>query len=130
MNNITKALITTSLLLAFILSQAIVIAQSPAQIKRSADKLFKVFAYKNALTDYEKIEASYVNNITLKYQMGVCFFHLNRLEECIKYLDFYTKNSTTFKVNTNYYLARSYHLQHKFRAAALYYKRHLKSLTK
>ncbi|MCH2022948.1 MAG: OmpA family protein [Saprospiraceae bacterium] len=128
-NNITISL-KPLFLLAFICSQASVFGQSPAQIKKSADKLFKVFAYENALTDYKKIEANYINNINLKYQMGVCFFHLNRLDECIEYLDFYTKNSSSFKVKTNYYLARSYHLQHKFRAAALYYKRHLKSLTK
>jgi len=117
--------------LIFIISFApfVLLAQSPAKIKRTGDKLFDIKEYKEALSHYEQIKEVSVKDIDLKYRLGVCYFHLNQITQSILYLDFYTKNSTKLKPKTNYYIARAYHLQNEFKKAASYYKKHLKELS-
>ena len=110
------------------LSQSILWAQSPNKIKKEAEKLFLEKEYEKSLTEYNKIKEKYIKDIELKYNIGICYFHLNNMDEAIVYLEFYSKNTNKPAPKTYYYLAKAHHALNKFRQAALYYKNHLRTL--
>lgn len=112
----------------FFILPSILLAQSPAKIKKEADNLFKAKYYKKSLKEYNKIKEKYSKDIDLKYNIGVCYFHLQNLSEAITYLTFYLKNTKKPDPLTNYYLAKAYHAKNDFRLAARFYKNHLRSL--
>ncbi len=114
--------------LFFILLTITVNAQSPAQLKKEADKLYKIEDYREALKKYEQIKEHYVKNIAFKYNVGICYFNVQNIKQAITYLEYYNENIKKAKSLTNFYLARSYHLNEEFEKAADYYKRHLKTL--
>lgn len=112
----------------FVLLPSFLMAQSSASIKRKADKLFDKKDYKAALSFYEQIKEKYVKDTDLKYNIGVCHYHLYQMVDCISYLTFYAKNDNKPTPKVHYYLAKAYHLQHAFKDAAKYYKNYIRSL--
>lgn len=102
--------------------------QSPAKIKRQADRLFESQKYKESLTEYHKIKTKYTDDLEVKYRMGVCFFQLGTYPKSIDYLTFYTNNSHKPEDKAAYYLARAHHLSDAFPYAAEYYKAYLRTL--
>lgn len=103
-------------------------AQSPSKIKKEAERLFLEKEYHKSLNEYNKIKEKYVKDIDLKYNIGLCYYHLNNMKEAIVYLEFHSKNTTKPVDKTYYYLAKAHHVQNDFRSAALYYKNHLRTL--
>jgi outer membrane protein OmpA-like peptidoglycan-associated protein len=104
------------------------VAQSASKIKKEAEKLFAEKEYQKSLNEYNKIKEKYIKDIDLKYNIGCCYYHLNNMEEAIVYLKFHSENATKPAPKTYYYLAKAHHVTNDFRAAALYYKNHLRTL--
>jgi outer membrane protein OmpA-like peptidoglycan-associated protein len=117
-----------ALFILLLFTQAQITAQSPSKIKKEAEKLFSQKEYQKSLTEYNKIKEKYVKDVDLKYNIGLCYYYLNNMEESIVYLEFYSKNANKPAPKTYYYLAKAHHVTNDFRAAALYYKNHLRSL--
>ena len=111
-----------------VLLPSLLTAQSPASIKRKADKLFGQKDYQGALRLYDQVKEKYVKDTDLKYNIGVCHYHLYSMDECISYLTFYAKNDNKPEAMVHYYLANAYHLKHDFKEAATYYKNYIRSL--
>lgn len=105
-----------------------IFAQSPVKIKKKAEQLFEQKKYARSLTEYNKIKEKYVKDVDLKYNMGVCYYYLNNIDEAIVHLDFYRKNTPKVAARTYYYLAKAHHCKNDFRTAALFYKNHLRTL--
>jgi outer membrane protein OmpA-like peptidoglycan-associated protein len=116
------------LFIILLLFQSQLVAQSPSKIKKEAEKLFSEKEYEKSLDEYNKIKEKYVKDIDLKYNIGICYYHLNNMEEAIVYLKFYSENSNKPAAKTYYYLAKAQHAKNDFRAAAMYYKNHLRTL--
>lgn len=117
-----------NLFILLLLFQSQLVAQSPNKVKKEAEKLFSEKEYQKSLDEYNKIKEKYVKDIDLKYNIGICYYHLNNMEEAIVYLKFYSENSTKPAAKTYYYLAKAQHAKNDFRAAAMYYKNHLRTL--
>lgn len=116
------------LFIILLVAQAHLVAQSPSKIKKEAERFFNEKEYQKSLTEYNKIKEKYVKDIDLKYNIGICYYYLNNMEEAIVYLKFYSENANKPAPKTYYYLAKAHHAKNDFRAAALYYKNHLRTL--
>jgi outer membrane protein OmpA-like peptidoglycan-associated protein/tetratricopeptide (TPR) repeat protein len=117
-----------ALFIILLCTQAQLTAQSPSKIKKEAEKLLLEKKYEKSLTEYDKIKEKYVKDIDLKYNIGLCYYHLNNMEEAIIYLEFHSKNTKKPAPKTYYYLAKAHHTKNDFRTAALYYKKYLRTL--
>ena len=116
------------LFILLLVTQTQLMAQSPSKIKKEAERLFNEREYQKSLTEYNKIKEKYVKDIDLKYNIGICYYYLNNMEEAIVYLKFYSENTNKPASKTYYYLAKAHHAKNDFRTAALYYKNHLRTL--
>ncbi|CAA6828883.1 MAG: Outer membrane lipoprotein omp16 precursor [uncultured Aureispira sp.] len=118
-----------ALFIVLLFTQTQIVAQSPSKIKKEAEKLLSEGKYQKSLTEYNKIKEKYVKDINLKYNIGLCYYHLNNMKEAIVYFKFHGEQANKPIAKTYYYLARAHHAKNDFRAAALYYKNHLRTLS-
>ena len=91
-----------------------------------AKENFQNFEFHKALQLYLKLDRYEPNNPNYMYFIGVCYLDLYDSEKALPYLIECAKRTNAGLPNSlNYYLAKTYHLEHHFDGAINYYKKYL-----
>jgi outer membrane protein OmpA-like peptidoglycan-associated protein len=90
-------------------------------LEEDADIYFEDEEYKKAAAVYYKLDSLSPNNGFYQYRLGICNFHSHHRANALKYF----KRAVDLKYaakDLDFFLARTYHLNHQFDDAAKYYK--------
>lgn len=100
---------------------------SPAQVLEIGERYYKHEKYFKALPWMLKYESYKLKDIDAKLKIAICYIETNRPDRAKDYLDFLLsqKNPDT---EVYYNMGRTFHLQHEFDKAILYYKKYLAEL--
>ncbi len=95
-------------------------------LELEAKEYFQNFEFYKALQSYLKLDRYEPNTPNYMYYIGVCYLDLYDSEKALPYLVECAKlESSNLPNSLNYYLAKTYHLEHHFDAAINYYKKYL-----
>ena len=120
------------LLLLFVIIGGLTAVQaqkiSPKVLLKKAELFFENKKYGDALPYYLKYQDEKPKDMEVKLKIGICYFETNRTEQAETYLEYMAQQKKP-KPEAMWYLARTYHMQHKFRDAIGYYKKYLATLS-
>lgn len=94
------------------------------RIEPQAKQLMQEEKYVQALELYKKLDSLCPNIPDYIYQLGVCYINLDYNWKALPYLEQCNKRSSVYPIALSYYLARSYHLSHRFQDAIKYYEKY------
>jgi outer membrane protein OmpA-like peptidoglycan-associated protein/tetratricopeptide (TPR) repeat protein len=100
---------------------------SPKVLKKRGDMYYENLKYGKALPYYIKYQDAKPKDLRTKLRIGICYFETNRVEQAETYLEYMVQQRKP-KPEALYYLARSYHMQHRFQEAIQFYKKYLATL--
>jgi len=100
---------------------------SPKVLKKRGDMYYQNLKYGLALPYYIKYQDAKPKDLQTKLRIGICYFETNRVEQAETYLEYMAQQKNP-KAEALLYLARSYHMQHRFQDAIIFYKRYLATL--
>ncbi len=116
------------LALLFSMSCTCLSAQSWKKLKSDADEYFQKENYKEALKRYADIQINRPQDLDIRLQMGICYYHTNNTPNAKKYLTFILDNDKNPDDEVFYYLGKTYHAELQFKKAIHFYKSYLKSI--
>jgi outer membrane protein OmpA-like peptidoglycan-associated protein/tetratricopeptide (TPR) repeat protein len=96
-------------------------SQKPKKIEKSAQELLHAEEYYDALKLYLKLDSLVPNKASTNYDIGICYMHSNTKTKALPYFK-KAKELNSDRQDLDFYLGRSYHLNHKFDEAEVYYK--------
>ncbi|MCS6824497.1 MAG: OmpA family protein [Cytophagaceae bacterium] len=105
-----------------------VYSQSRMQIiemEREADMNFKMNNFKEALRLYLKLDSIKPNTPDYYYPIGVCYLSADDNLNALNYLEKFSANTKQLPIAFHYYIARAYHLSHRFDEAIKHYNIYL-----
>ncbi|MGB0863689.1 MAG: OmpA family protein [Saprospiraceae bacterium] len=100
---------------------------SSKTLKKKGNLFYGHKKYAYALPYLLKYQEAKPKDLEAKLRIGICYFHTNRMEQAETYLEYMAQQKKP-EIDAIYYLARTYHLQHRFREAIKYYKKYLAEL--
>ena len=107
--------------LILLVSVAQLSAQTEAEMKAQADKLFDTEQYLDATPLYLRLVALQPKDAMYNYKYGTCLlFNSNKKQDAIKHLSA-AVNDPNIPVEAYYYLGRALHLDYRFNDAIKYY---------
>jgi outer membrane protein OmpA-like peptidoglycan-associated protein/tetratricopeptide (TPR) repeat protein len=112
----------------FSMSSACLYAQSWKKLKSEANEYFQHEKYKEALKRYFDIQINRPQDMEVRLQMGICYYHTNNISNAKKYLAFVIDNDKNVADKAFYYLGKTYHADLQFKKAIHYYKSYLKRI--
>ena len=122
------ALKTTVLALLLIFTIHLTKGQSKREIvnlELQAKEHFENFEFAKALQMYLMLDRYIPHSPSYMYHIGVCYLDMYDSERALPYLMSCAKEPETLSNSLNYYLAKAFHLEHKFDGAVNYYKKYL-----
>ncbi len=96
-------------------------------LKKNGDMYYENLKYGRALPYYIKYEEAKPKDMEVKLRIGICYFETNRVDQAETYLEYMVQQRKP-KPEALLYLARSYHMQHRFQEAITFYKKYLATL--
>ncbi|MGB0523552.1 MAG: OmpA family protein [Flammeovirgaceae bacterium] len=97
---------------------------NPKKILSKAREAVRVQEYYHAMPLLEQLDSMMPKNQEMNYLYGVALMNLNDPEAAQKRFLVASSGSEEFD-NINYYLGKTYHLNHDFDSAAHYYEKHM-----
>lgn len=97
---------------------------SSKTLKKKADLFYGHKKFDYALPYLLKYQEDKPKDLEVKLRIGICYFHTNRMEQAETYLEYMVQQKKP-EPDAILYLAKTYHLQHRFRDAIKYYKKYL-----
>ena len=101
-------------------------AQSWKKLKNEANEYFEQGKYKEALKRYFDIQTNRPQDMEVRLQMGICYYHTNNIPNAKKYLLYIVDHDKNAEERAYYYLAKTYHADLQFKKAIHYFKAYLK----
>lgn len=123
MTHIKQTLIVILLLCTSLLSEGQT-KRETLNLELEAKEYFRNFEFYKALQTYLELDQHHPNNTNYMYHIGVCYLDLNESKKALPYLKAAADNPK-LPNSLNYYLAKTYHLEHYFEEAIDYYKKYL-----
>lgn len=115
---------------------SVVFNPTQAQSKREVMNLelqakehFENYEFQKSLQLYLKLDRYLPHTIHYMYYIGVCYVDLGDSEKALPYLTACAKDPETLPNTLNYYLAKCYHLEHRFDGAINYYRKYMEGFS-
>jgi len=109
----------------FILIVSTISAQTEAEMKTQADKLFDNEQYLEATSLYMRLLSLQPKDVAYNYRYGTCLlFNSDKKTDAIKYLNFAVTNDPAIVPEAYYFLGRALHLNYQFNEAIKYYTKY------
>ncbi len=107
--------------LILLVSSAQLVAQTEAEMKVQADKLFDTEQYLDATPLYLRLVALKPKDALYNYKFGTCLlFNSNKKQDAIKHLSL-AVNDPNIPIEAFYYLGKALHLDYRFNDAIKYF---------
>ncbi len=101
-----------------------------AKLEKQAKKAFRHEDFPAAIEYYKELITQNTDNIDYNYHLAVCYFNIGYADRSIPYFEFVSNKKKAGQYeNTDYYLGKAYHLDHKFEKAIQEYESFLKDLS-
>ncbi len=100
---------------------------SPRALKQKGNEFYESKKYGFALPYLLKYQDAKPKDIETKLKIAVCYFETNRTEQAETYLE-YLRQQKKPKAKVYWYMARTYHMQHRWKEAIQFYKKYLSTL--
>ena len=99
------------------------IAQTPAEQRKEADKLFDQGQYAAACNMYDGVMTNFAKDYDLNFRYGVCLLLVRKDKEAAIMRLSYAIRSATIDNRAYYYLGKAYHLNYQFNEAVQQYNK-------
>ena len=120
-----------SILVLFILLSSGLIAQTEAEMKTQADKLFDSEQYLEATSLYMRLLSLQPKEVSYNYRYGTCLlFNSDKKADAIKYLTFAVNNDPAIVPEAYYFLGKALHLNYQFNEAIKFYTKYNENKSK
>jgi epidermal growth factor receptor substrate 15 len=115
----------------FILLSSSLIAQTEAEMKTQADKLFDSEQYLEATSLYMRLLSLQPKEVSYNYRYGTCLlFNSDKKADAIKYLTFAVNNDPAIVPEAYYFLGKALHLNYQFNEAIKFYTKYNENKSK
>ena len=94
-------------------------------LELQAKEHFENYEFAKSLQLYLMLDRYMPHTPSYMYHIGVCFIDMYDSERALPYLMSCAKQPETLSNSLNYYLAKTFHLEHQFDGAINYYKKYL-----
>ena len=103
-------------------------AQDVKELRREADLYWAAEKYDRALPLLDKIHDVSPEDLELKYQLGVCYYHARKIPQALRFLDYYIENQKDPINEAYWYRGKAFHTMFEHKRAIQNYKIYLKEL--